>query len=247
MTEATVEERGLRYDRRWMVVDENGMFVTQRIFPRMSLLSVSFDQAGLLISQQHNPENRILLPFERSLDTPVTVTVWKDTVTARTVCDRVDTWLSQQLGKELRIVEMTEESSRKMHPEFAKNDEQLSFADDFPFLLTSEASLESLNSQLDVSVEMSRFRPNFVISGAEPFAEDSWKRIEIGDLAFKVVSSCERCAVINVDPKTGTKSREPLRTLAKYRQIQKKVVFGQNLMFHRQGIIREGEGVQILE
>ena len=245
LSEASVEVRGLKYDRRWMIVDENGIFVTQRTNPEMALLNVAFDPEGLLISHHYRSGDKILVPFEPTSTTSLKVKVWKDVVTARTVCDRLDAWISQQLGKKLRIVEMTEYSHRKINPVFAYENEQLSFADDFPYLLISEASLGSLNTQLTVPVGMDRFRPNFVIASTQPFEEDCWKGIKIGDLTFRIASSCERCVLVNVDTETGVKSREPLRTLARFRQIEKKVLFGQNLISITQGIVREGDLVEV--
>ena len=246
VTEAYVEDKGLQYDRRWMVVDENGKFLTQRLNPEMALLDVAFDAQGLVLSHRFNTENQILVPFQSVSNESLQVRVWDDVVLARTVCDQADQWLSGQLGKNVRIVEMAAYTEREMNPDNAGPGALVSFADDFPYLLISEASLYDLNSKLEERVEMKRFRPNFVISGTGPFAEDSWKNIKIGNLAFEVAKPCERCVLINVDPKTGIKGREPLKTLSTYRKVDKEILFGQNLIGLEKGTVREGDQIVVL-
>lgn len=246
LTISQVEEKGLQYDRRWMVVDENGKFLTQRVNNKMALVDVSFDEAGLILSHRSDIENRVLVPFKSVSNEIMQVKVWKDVVTARTLCDQADSWLSRQLGKKVRIVEMYEDSRRLMHPAYASPDALVSFADDFPFLLISEASLADLNSKLSIDVEMKRFRPNFVISGTEPFAEDSWNHITIGNIGFDVATPCERCVLTTIDPATGTKGLEPLKTLATYRKVNNKILFGQNLVSVQTGMIREGDEVLVI-
>lgn len=241
VTEAHIEEKGLKYDRRWMVVDENGKFITQRINTKMPLLDVSFDPKGLMISHRFHTEDQVLVPFKSISERLVEVKVWNDVVTASTVCDQADAWLTQQLGKNVRIVEMTESTRRIMDPNYTKHEALVSFADDFPYLLISEASLADLNSRLAEPVEMKRFRPNFVVSGTEPFAEDFWKYIKIGDNNFEVAKPCERCVLTTINPVTGTKGPEPLKTLASYRRVSNKVLFGQNLISLETGLVREGD------
>ena len=246
MTEAYVEDKGLKYDRRWMVVDENGKFLTQRLNPELALLNVDFHPEGLVLSQQSNAENQILVPFKPVSNERMQVRVWDDVVLARSVCDRADQWLTGQLGKNVRIVEMTAYTERKMNPNYANPGAMVSFADDFPYLLISEASLHDLNNRLEEPVEMKRFRPNFVISGTRAFEDDSWKNIQIGNLVFKVAKPCERCVLINVDPKTGIKGREPLKTLSTYRKVDKEILFGQNLVGLQTGTVREGDSIVVL-
>lgn len=246
VTEAYVEDKGLKYDRRWMVVDENGKFLTQRLNPGMAMLNVAFHQEGLVLSHQFNTEDQILVPFEPVSNKRLQVRVWDDVVLARSVCDQADQWLTGQLGKNVRIVEMTAYTERKMNPEYADPGAMVSFADDFPYLLISEASLHDLNSKLEEPVEMKRFRPNFVVSGTRAFKEDSWKNIKIGNLVFKVAKPCERCVLINVDPKTGIKGREPLKTLSTYRKVGKEILFGQNLIGLQRGTVREGDPIVVL-
>lgn len=245
LSESYAEARGLQYDRRWMIVDENGIFLTQRNNPKMATINVFFHDTGLLLAPRFDPSNQVLVPFRRISNEPLKVKVWKDSVIAYTVCHEADVWLSEQLEKKVRIVEMTESSHRKMDAQLAGPDATVSFADDFPYLLISEASLHELNSRLEQPVGMNRFRPNFVVSGTGPFAEDSWKYIQIGNVGFHVAKPCERCVLTTIDQQTGTKGREPLKTLATFRKHEHKVLFGQNLIGLQTGTITEGNQIII--
>ncbi|MCF0041192.1 MOSC domain-containing protein [Dyadobacter fanqingshengii] len=246
LKESLAEERGLQHDRRWLVVDEKGTFLTQRTNAQMALLDVAFSDDGLLISHRYDPVNQILVPFEREDDVDIEVKIWNDIVSARTVSNLADEWLSERLGKIVRIVEMTTGTQRRMNPLYAGTDHTVSFADDFPFLLISQASLDDLNSKLSQSVEMKRFRPNFVITGTAPFEEDLWNTITIGDTRFQVTKPCERCVMVNIDPKTGIKSPETLKMLSSYRKEGKEIFFGQNVVGLESGIVREGDSITLL-
>lgn len=244
-SQAMVEEKGLQYDRRWMIVDENGKFLTQRINANMALLDVAILADGLLISHRFQPDSKILVPFKVVSNQTIQVKVWEDLVLARTVCDQADAWLTNQLGKNVRIVEMYAQSQRNMDPVYSGKETLVSFADDFPYLLISEGSLQDLNSKLEKPVTMKRFRPNFVISGTEPFAEDFWKNIRIGSVEFIIAKPCERCVLVSIDPVTGQKGSEPLKTLASYRKVGKNIFFGQNLVGMQNGLLHEGDEVVI--
>lgn len=246
-SEALVEEKGLQYDRRWMIVDENGKFLTQRVNAHMALLDVAIQSDGLLISHRFQSDDQTLVPFESVSNQTIQVKVWDDLVLARTICDQADIWLTRQLGKNVRIVEMSEQTQRNMDPAYSGKEALVSFADDFPYLLISEGSLQDLNSKLEKPVTMKRFRPNFVISGTEPFAEDLWKNVRIGTVEFIVAKPCERCVLVSIDPITGQKGAEPLKTLASYRKIGKNIFFGQNLVSLENGLLREGDELIICQ
>ncbi len=246
LPQARVEERGLEHDRRWMIVDEHGMFLTQRAFTKMALLDVSLQAGGLHISHRFN-QSSVIVPYKPISAKCMQVTVWDDQVEALTVSDEVDDWLSKQLDKKVQIVMMPESAVRMADPRYALHGETVSFADGFPFLLISEASLEDLNSRLAYPVVMKRFRPNFVVSGADAFGEDSWKSIQIGSLRFDLVKPCARCILTTIDPETGEKGPEPLKTLAAYRRVNNKVLFGQNLVVAQRGVVRQRDQVIVLE
>ncbi|MCF2442614.1 MOSC domain-containing protein [Dyadobacter sp. CY345] len=247
LSEAQVQEKGLQHDRRWMITDPFGRFITQREFPKMAMLEVSVEENSLLISNKLIPDNRISVPFEPVSAIPIAVTVWDDTVDAVTVSDDVDKWLSEQLELDVRLVMMPEKTERKADPKYAKNNENVSFADGFPFLLISQASLDDLNSRLEEPIVMQRFRPNFVVTGTSAFAEDYWKSFQIGDLSFDIVKPCARCVLTTIDPETGVKGKEPLKTLATYRRVNNKILFGQNLVTKNHGLVKQGDEILLTE
>jgi len=247
LTEAKVQEKGLEYDRRWMITDAFGRFITQREFPQMAMLRVAVLENALEISNRTKPGTSIRVPFEPITRNPVSVTVWDDTVNALTVSEEVDKWLSIQLDLEVQLVIMPESTERKADPRYAKNNENVSFADGFPFLLISQASLDDLNARMEEPIVMQRFRPNFVVTGTKPFAEDEWKSIRIGSLLFDIVKPCARCVLTTIDPETALKGKEPLKTLATYRRVNNKILFGQNVVAKQHGLVRQGDEILLTE
>jgi uncharacterized protein YcbX len=246
LSSAQVEERGLQHDRRWMLVDESGLFISQRENTKMALLDVSLHEDGLTISHRFETGNQVFVPYKPNSASYVIVKVWDDLVNAITVSTDADAWLSEQLDQKVRIVMMPDSTERKADPRYALNGETVSFADGYPFLLISEASLADLNSRLEKPVEMIRFRPNFVITEASAYEEDSWKSIQIGSIFFEGVKPCGRCILTTIDPMTGEKGTEPLKTLAFYRKVNSKVLFGQNLVTKGNGVVREGDEIRLL-
>jgi uncharacterized protein YcbX len=241
-----VEENGLRFDRRWMIVDENGVFLTQRVITKMALIKVGLSMHGLVLANRKDPLNELIIPFDPITAEPVAVSVWDDTVEAVTVSDEANAWLSSQLNKNVRIVMMPESTRRPADPRYAKHGEAVSFADGFPFLLISQGSLDDLNARLPEAIEMKRFRPNFVVAGTGPFSEDSWKSIRIGGLQFDIVKPCARCVLTTINPETGEKGAEPLKTLASFRNVKNKILFGQNLVGRETGTVREGDEITLM-
>jgi uncharacterized protein YcbX len=241
LNEATMQERGLEYDRRWMIIDENGKFVTQRFLSKMALIEVALTDSGLKIWNRLESQNAITVPYEPVTNQARTVTIWDDTVEAVTVSGQADRWLSEQFGQKLELVKMPAQAERKADPKYAKNGENVSFADGFPFLIISQASLDDLNSKLANPITMRRFRPNFVISGTAPFEEDQWTEIQIGDGVFEIVKPCARCILTTINPETAEKGAEPLKTLAGYRKMNNKILFGQNAVAKTLGTIKEGD------
>ncbi|WP_309989482.1 MULTISPECIES: MOSC domain-containing protein [Dyadobacter] len=247
LTKALTEERGLRYDRRWMIIDDENVFITQRTHLKMALIDVALEEEGLKIYLRADPTDFVLVPYQPVTALPVTVQVWDDTAEALTVSDEADAWLTRQLGMKLRLVVMPDSTERKADPRYARHNENVSFADGFPYLVISQASLDDLNARLAEPIEMRRFRPNFVISGTEPFAEDQWKHITIGDLRFEVVKPCARCVLTTINPETAEKGTEPLKTLASYRRNGNKILFGQNVTVQDFGELKVGDRLTVLE
>lgn len=239
-----VESRGLRLDRHWMVVDADGRFLTQRQQARMALVSTEVGDDGVL---------RLSADGMPTIDVPATgaerrdAVVWGDVVGAAPVSRDADAWLSEFLGLSCQLVAFPDDSRRQVDTAYAAPGDQVGFADGFPFLLISQASLDDLNARLPNPVPMIRFRPNLVVSGCEPYAEDAWRRIRIGGITFRVAKPCSRCIIPTIDPGTAERGAEPLRTLMAYRRRDNKVYFGQNLVHDSTGRLEVGMAVEVLE
>lgn len=234
-----VDGRGLRYDRRWMLVDESGRFLSQRELPRLSLVRVGLAPDHLSVDAPGMP--RLEVPLGPSTDALVPARIWRDSVMASPVGARADRWFTEFIGARSRLLHLPEDAARPVDPPFGRPGDRLHLADGFPFLLISEASLAELNERLDRPVPMDRFRPNLVVRACEPFAEDGWLRVRIGTIAFRVAKPCARCVVTTVDQTTGERGREPLRTLARFRKVGTEVFFGQNLIHDGAGDLRVGD------
>lgn len=242
--EAAVEARGLAHDRRWMLVDADGRFLSQRELPALVRVQAYVVPAGLRITAPGTAPLEVARP---AAEAPrLAVRIWKNTVEAALAEAPAHAWFSRVLGRPCRLVFMDEAARRPVDPTYAVGDDYVSFADGYPLLLTTQASLEALNARLATPVPMNRFRPNVVISGVGAFAEDGWQRIRIGAVTFHVVKPCARCAITTTDQQTGAVGVEPLRTLATFRRRDGKVYFGQNLIPQDRGVIRAGDAVTVL-
>lgn len=244
VSEAEVEERGFELDRRWMLIDESDRFISQRTFPLMAMLHVEIGTDTLSVYHLSEPDDLIHIPFNAEGNGITSVTVWDDAMPARLVNPQIDEWFSKKLGVSVRLVKMPDSTERKVDPRYAVNGESVSFADGMPYLLIGQSSLADLNSRLEAPVPMNRFRPNIVFSGGESFVEDSWRKIQIGGVDFQVIKSCARCIMTTVDQDTGIKAAEPLKTLASYRKVGNKVLFGQNMVAISGGIIKVGDEIK---
>lgn len=235
---AAVVERGLASDRRYMVVDRNGRFVSQRERPQLCLVQTAREGEQLVVSAPSI--SSLGLPSALHAGERVAFQVWSSRGSALRH-DEGSRWFSELLGDEMQLVYMPDDERRPVNPARARPGDVVSFADAYPFLLISEASLADLNARLDEPLEMRRFRPNLVLSGVEPYAEDRMTRLRIGSVSFRGVKRCDRCSVTTVDPETGARGKEPLRTLAKYRLEEGKVWFGMNLIHDQQGELVVGD------
>ncbi|MDX1336277.1 MAG: MOSC domain-containing protein, partial [Gammaproteobacteria bacterium] len=191
----------------------------------------------------------LTLPLRLDNGQDIQVTVWKDNCMALEAGDEINQWFSHALGQDLRLVYMPDTTERRVDPDYGQESDITSFSDGFPLLLISEASLDDLNDRLEQPLNMRRFRPNLVVRGCPAYAEDSWKRIRIGDIEFDIVKSCSRCIVTTINPDTGERSTdsEPLRTLSLYRRKGNKVYFGQNLIHRGTGKLQIGASIEVLE
>ena len=245
LQQSEVDEFGLQYDRRWMVVDETGTFLSQRSHPRMALIIPSILGDGML-----RLNARAMPPMATPLD-PVPavrtqVRVWNHVCSAIWVGERPAQWFTEFLGTPCSLVYMPDDTVRPANPAFAPQGTRVSFADGYPFLLISEESLADLNGRLPRPVPMDRFRPNLVVAGGAPYAEDRWTRIGVGGLAMRVVKPCFRCVVTTTDQATSERTPEPLRTLATYRKVNGEVMFGQNVIHENSGRVRVGDSVEVI-
>ncbi|MFC7246752.1 MOSC domain-containing protein [Catellatospora aurea] len=251
---ATVEPWGLAGDRRWMIIDPDGAQITQRDVARLALLRAVPVDSGLELSF---PGGEPLLVAQPAPDPLVTATLWgRISMTATAAGPDADALLSKELGRDVRLVWMDDPANRRpVDPDYAVPTDRVSFADGFPLLLASTASLDRLNDWIAESgsdegpLPMARFRPNVVVDGAPPFAEDEWlgRRLRIGTLVFRVAKPCGRCVVTTTDQETGERGREPLRTLARHRNVGQQLLFGSNLIPDTFGEIVVGDEVEVLD
>ncbi len=248
---SVVENRGLQLDRRRMLIDKKNQFLTQREFPKMATVNVEILKNGLGFSSGNE---RLEIDFAPNANETASVKIWSSRVRAQIYEREINEWFSSVLETDCRLVLMPEEARRKVSYFYAVHKEDaVSFADAYPFLLIGENSLNDLNTKLEKPLPMNRFRPNFVVTGADAFAEDDWKTIKIGACIFHVVKPCARCVMTTIDQTSGEKQGvEPLKTLANYRipkrSVKKKILFGQNLIAEKTGaIIKVGDEVEILQ
>ena len=233
-----MENRGLKHDRRWMVVDENGIFITARKLPRMAMIQTSFTASGMRISLAG--KDPIDVPFEPHGEA-CTAEVWGTPCDAVRVDKDVDRWLSDALGQPCSLAYMPEASRRQLQAEGAQEGELLAFSDSNPVLVASQASIDDLNSRLAKPIPMRRFRPNIVVEGCGPYEEDNWPGIRIGDTAMRFSKKAGRCIFTTIDVETGETSDEPLRTLNTYRREGNHVWFGSFYVPTQMGEIAVGD------
>lgn len=235
---------GPECDRRWMVVDQNNVFVTQRKVPKMCLINVALTTDGILLSSEGLAPCLVNTPDSGQL---LTSMVWGTEVQGIDCGDEVSQWLSSFLSKNCRLIYMAEDFNRAVDPDYALKQERVGFADGFPLLVATQASLEDFNSKLGYKIGMNRFRPNIVISGTAPYAEDEWQVIVIGDIELSLVKPCSRCIMPSVNPDTASKEMAVNETLQAHRRRGRDTFFGQNAVYDRLGTIKVGDDVRIIK
>jgi len=246
LDEVVVGARGFVRDRAFMLVNPEGRFLTQRTQPRMALIHPQLRPDGSYAV--HAPGMPELTFSARTTGVRRQVVIWKDTCEAVDQGDDIANWFGTFLGISCRLVAMPDDYTRRVNPHYAISEQDsVGFADGYPFLLISEASLVDLNTRLSSPLPMNRFRPNIVVSGTLPYAEDIWRIIRIGQLKFHIVKPCARCPIPTTDQETAQRGKEPLRTLATYRHAHKGVMFGQNLIHEGEGVVRVGARVEVVK
>ena len=242
VSSARVMEKGLEHDRRWMLVDENGRFMTQRVFHKMALFKLRPENGGFVI---HHEEDSLAMPDEPKVGPSRKVTIWDDTVEVMEAAPEVHAWFSRYLETNCRLVAFPEDNARRIDPYYWQAEDNVSLADGYPLLLIGQASLDDLNRRLETPVPMNRFRPNLVFTGGAPYEEEHWKGFAVGSQRLAGVKPCARCVLTTVDQETGVKGREPLLTLSRYRKEGDRILFGQNVIPIDYGQIQEGDEIVV--
>ena len=239
---ADVVATGFQHDRQWMVVDDEGRFLSQRTHPALARVRTRLDGGRLTLSTDEGASVDVAVDGSAGGDR--SVTVWNDRCNAVSAGPEAAAWVSSLLGARSELVRLSETAFRQVDTDYADHGDRVAFADGFPFLLISQASVDELNRRLADPVPANRFRANIVIDGCGPHAEDEWTEITIGGVGFRVAKPCARCRVIATDQLDGSRGAEPLRTLARYRDVGGKVLFGQNLVHSATGTIHVGDAVR---
>ncbi|NCU05015.1 MAG: MOSC domain-containing protein [Chitinophagaceae bacterium] len=247
LSSAKLTDRGIEHDRRWMLVGEDNRFLTQREYPRLALLRTAIYGSELTVSEKGNDAEKINLHLHPEGSDLVSVQIWDDVCEAIEMSKEVNTWFSNKLNLACKLVYMPDESKRKVDKEYAINNEITGFSDAYPLLMIGQASLDDLNSRLEIPVPMNRFRPNIVFNGSDPYEEDTMKHFQINGIDLFSVKPCARCVVTTTDQETGATAKEPLKTLASYRTGNNKVYFGQNILYKQEGVIAVGDELKVVE
>ena len=242
LSEATLTERGLAYDRRWMLVGPQGM-LTQRKVPAMALLRTRLREDYLEVHREGSPA--LVLPLTPPDRPAISATVWDDPVQGIPVSTEADQWFSLALDQPCTLLYLPNDSDRTVVGQVSGRQQLVSFADSYPVLLIGQASLDDLNTRLEAPVPMNRFRPNLVFTGGEPYEEDQWHAFRVGDTSCWAEKPCARCVLTTVDQATAERGKEPLATLAKYRTQGNKVLFGQNILYEPGSTLRVGDPISV--
>ncbi|MEV4468323.1 MOSC N-terminal beta barrel domain-containing protein [Nonomuraea sp. NPDC049504] len=254
VSEADVLPWGLAGDRRYLVADEQGRTLTARVEPRLLAVVPMLDGDALTLTGPHAEPLRVAPSARLS-----PVTLWGSDIELTDCGDAAAAWLTSLVGRPVRLKWLDDPRRRPVDPAYGRPADRVSLADGYPLLLTSAASLARLNDWIaedalergaepPAPLPMRRFRPNVVVDGvpSEPFAEDGWKRLRIGEVEFRVAKGCARCVLTTIDPDTYEKGKEPIRTLSRYRKREGKTWFGVNLIPDAPGRIAVGDRVTIL-
>lgn len=245
LTSARVEPRGLQYDRRWMLIDERGRFISQREQAILALFRVILHDSGLFVSLLYDQHPGIEIPFfmphELNELPRIDATIWDDSCKVIAYPDHINQWFSARIEMPCKLVYMPEDSRRLIDPDYASEGEINSLSDGYPILLVGQSSLDDLNTKMEYPIPMNRFRPNIVFTGGDPFQEDSITSFEINGCKMLGVKPCARCNIPTIDQGTTLASNEPTATLASYRLIQNKILFGQNVIVKTFGEIHVGD------
>jgi len=245
LEEAAIEEKGLRFDRRWMLVNENGGAITQRTFPKLVFVRVRMEDDLLTISDRNISQMPISFNIHEHGE-KVEVRVWDDVFMACEIKPELNQWFSDFLEKPVRLMKVPFDSTRVINQKYNTEQQSMGFQDSSPVLITFQESLDDLNGRMQIPVPMHRFRPNLIISGLDPYQEDDISRLQINGVVFKIFKSCSRCIFTTIDQETGQNGAEPLKTLSSYRQKGNDILFGASAYPENDGIIDLNSEVKVL-
>jgi uncharacterized protein len=247
LPKSAVEDRGLKYDRRMMLVDETGMFFTQRDYPQMALLKTRLDNDGFIITDKRNGST-LKIFHNQNTEEKINVVIWDDNCVAVKVSLEADQFFSDALGIKCSLVLLPEDEKREVDKQkkYSNDYHLVGFADGYPFLIIGQSSLDDLNSRLNESLPMNRFRTNFIFTNGNPYEEDQWNDFLIGNLKFKAVKPCARCVITTTNQDTAERKEEPLKTLSTYRRVGNGVMFGMNLVCESTGDVSVGDKITLI-
>lgn len=242
---AVITDRGIKHDRRWMLIDSDNRFISQRECSKMALLKTHITDECLTVTNtsDNSSVNIPLAPVKKEV---IQVTIWDDTCTGQLVDNDIDVWFTNALGRDIRLVYMPDSTARFTEPAYAPEGSITSFSDAYPFLLIGQSSLDDLNKRLNSQLPINRFRPNIVFTGGAPYQEDMMDSFTINNIAFNGVKLCARCVIITIDQADASIGKEPTKTLASYRAKNNKIYFGQNLVHSGSGTISVGDELSVL-
>ena len=247
LSSSEITDRGLKFDRRWMLIDETGRFISQRTVAQLALLRVELEENGLKVFHVQNPDDFIGIPYNEKGSSTIQVQIWDDSCLALHVDQKFDEWFSKKLEIECRLVHMPDNSQRLLTPPHRNKEEINSFSDSYPFLMIGESSLVDLNNRMAEAIPMNRFRPNIVFSGGTPYFEDEMGHFIVNNIHFYGMKLSSRCNLPTINQEDATKGKEPVKTLSQYRKINNKIYFGQNLVHEGNGSISVGDSIEIKE
>ena len=235
---AKAEEMGFENDRRWMLIDEENQFITQRKYPNLSQFYPKINEGKIVILHQNTTHEFFI---KETVGEPILSTVWDDETKVFEVNKATSKWFSETLGFTCKLVKIINKGDRKHNSSKLNTTLNVSLADGYPYLLIGSESLNFLNKKLDEKITMARFRPNIVVSGLIAHEEDSFENFQIGTVKFKNAKPCGRCIMVNNNPMNGIVKIEPLHTLSSYRKVDNSILFGTNVMCLNEGEISIGD------
>lgn len=244
---AIVEERGLQYDRRWMLIDDKNQMITQRQFHDMALIRMELKNHHMVLRASAKATDSIEIPLQIHDGKSLHTSVWSDQVKLIWPQLMADEWFSEILKIPCRLVYMPDNSMRRVDPKYVSKSMNISLADGYPFLLANTSSLNDVSQKSGIKLGIDRFRPNLVVETPEPFEEDQWKVVKIGNITFRLVTPCARCIMVNIDQNNGKSSKEPLQSMSGYRKFEHKILFGQNAIAENYGSLSVDDKLKILE